>query len=313
MPRFPSTTLAALLLLALLLAALAPQARASLADAQAFAAAFATGSGEQHSEQAARQEQGAATAPPLLSTGTDAADGPAPNEASLLPTTDTGTSSAVGEPERLADTLEAGSCPSADAAEPTEGGGAKAPPADDGSSEPQPSCAADLGALDSDAAPGDAAAATLHGDAGNEPAAEPACAAPAAPVPEASSPPPQAAPPAPTPSPTSVGDAVEAIGACTAPEYCEPGRRINLAAAADGASVLAVNSEARRAERCIDGDEDSFMKNDCGARKWLMLELSQVFRGSCVDIMFATCKYLLSVFFRMLMQLPLHCHLASDP
>lgn len=54
------------------------------------------------------------------------------------------------------------------------------------------------------------------------------------------------------------------------------GRRINLAAAADGASVMAHNPEARRVERSIDGDEDSFMKNDCSARKWLMLELSQV-------------------------------------
>jgi hypothetical protein len=53
-------------------------------------------------------------------------------------------------------------------------------------------------------------------------------------------------------------------------------RLINLANLADGASVLAANPEARRPERAIDTDVDSFMKNDCIARKWIMVELSQV-------------------------------------
>jgi hypothetical protein len=53
-------------------------------------------------------------------------------------------------------------------------------------------------------------------------------------------------------------------------------RRINLASASDGASVLAANSEARKPERTIDGDDDSFMKNDCAADKWMVVELSQV-------------------------------------
>jgi hypothetical protein len=53
-----------------------------------------------------------------------------------------------------------------------------------------------------------------------------------------------------------------------------------LAELSDGASVLAANSEARRPERAIDRDIDSFMKNDCEAEKWMMVELSQV-RGRC--------------------------------
>jgi hypothetical protein len=49
-----------------------------------------------------------------------------------------------------------------------------------------------------------------------------------------------------------------------------------LAELSDGASVLAANVEARRPERAIDRDIDSFMKNDCDAEKWMMIELSQV-------------------------------------
>lgn len=53
-------------------------------------------------------------------------------------------------------------------------------------------------------------------------------------------------------------------------------RLLNLAELQDGASVLAANAEARRPERAIDRDIDSFMKNDCDAEKWMMIELSQV-------------------------------------
>ncbi len=53
-------------------------------------------------------------------------------------------------------------------------------------------------------------------------------------------------------------------------------RSINLASASDGASVLAANPEAKRPERTIDGDIDSFMKNDCSATKWMVVELAQV-------------------------------------
>ncbi len=55
-----------------------------------------------------------------------------------------------------------------------------------------------------------------------------------------------------------------------------PRRLLNLAALGDGAAVLAVNAEARKPERTLDKDEDSFMKNECAASKWIMVELSQV-------------------------------------
>lgn len=53
-------------------------------------------------------------------------------------------------------------------------------------------------------------------------------------------------------------------------------RKINLASAFDGASILASNKEARRPDRTIDDDGESFMKNPCAASKWLIIELSQV-------------------------------------
>jgi hypothetical protein len=53
-------------------------------------------------------------------------------------------------------------------------------------------------------------------------------------------------------------------------------RLLNLAELSDGASVLAANPEAKRPERAIDKDIDSFMKNDCNAHKWMIIELSQV-------------------------------------
>lgn len=56
----------------------------------------------------------------------------------------------------------------------------------------------------------------------------------------------------------------------------EPARQINLAAAADGAVVVAANPEAKKPDKCIDSDVDSFMKNECEAKKWLIIELSQL-------------------------------------
>eukprot|EP00775_Hariotina_reticulata_P005861 gene5861-6102_t len=53
-------------------------------------------------------------------------------------------------------------------------------------------------------------------------------------------------------------------------------RLLNLAELGDGASVLAANPEAKKPERAIDKDIDSFMKNDCQAQKWMIIELSQL-------------------------------------
>jgi hypothetical protein len=49
-----------------------------------------------------------------------------------------------------------------------------------------------------------------------------------------------------------------------------------LVHAADGAAVVAANKEARKPEKSIDGDDDSFMRNMCSAQKWIIIELSQV-------------------------------------
>jgi hypothetical protein len=80
--------------------------------------------------------------------------------------------------------------------------------------------------------------------------------------------------PAASPPPTTTSSSGRPKQPPTPPAVAR--RLINLAAAADGASVLAANPEAKRPERAIDADVDSFMKNDCPARKWLMIELSQV-------------------------------------
>lgn len=58
----------------------------------------------------------------------------------------------------------------------------------------------------------------------------------------------------------------------------DEGRKINLASAADGASIVAANKEAKKPDRLIDGDDDSYMKNACSAPKWVIVELSQLGR-----------------------------------
>ncbi|KAF6254579.1 hypothetical protein COO60DRAFT_303443 [Scenedesmus sp. NREL 46B-D3] len=61
------------------------------------------------------------------------------------------------------------------------------------------------------------------------------------------------------------------------PPQPSPVRRLlNLAELADGASVVAANPEAKKPERAINKNIDSFMKNDCNARKWMIMELSQL-------------------------------------
>lgn len=84
-------------------------------------------------------------------------------------------------------------------------------------------------------------------------------------------PPPHSQQPPPTPAPA----ASERVNQ---PQHRPPPvrRLLNLAELSDGASVVAANIEARRPERAIDRDIDSFMKNDCEADKWMIIELSQV-------------------------------------
>ncbi len=69
--------------------------------------------------------------------------------------------------------------------------------------------------------------------------------------------------------------------ACTAGVFTHGVCLLRMLHAADGALVLAANKEARKPEKTIDSDDDSYMKNVCSAQKWLILELSQVRREVC--------------------------------
>ncbi|KAG1660846.1 hypothetical protein FOA52_008957 [Chlamydomonas sp. UWO 241] len=64
----------------------------------------------------------------------------------------------------------------------------------------------------------------------------------------------------------------------------DPGRRINLAETDGGATVIAANREAKWPDRAIDYSGDSYMKNVCGASKWLIIELSQLGRVDAIEL-----------------------------
>ena len=55
--------------------------------------------------------------------------------------------------------------------------------------------------------------------------------------------------------------------------------RYNFAAAKEGAKLLAAYKEAKKPAAVLDGDSDTFVRNECKADKWLLIELSQV--GCC--------------------------------
>ena len=56
----------------------------------------------------------------------------------------------------------------------------------------------------------------------------------------------------------------------------EDEERHNFALAKDGAKIVAANKEARKPESILDSDGDTFLKNECKADKWVIIELSQV-------------------------------------
>ncbi|KAL6767387.1 hypothetical protein ACKKBF_B35075 [Auxenochlorella protothecoides x Auxenochlorella symbiontica] len=58
----------------------------------------------------------------------------------------------------------------------------------------------------------------------------------------------------------------------------------NFALGKDGAKVLATNAEARKPGALLDDDSDTFLKNDCKADKWVILELSAVATISVVEL-----------------------------
>ena len=60
--------------------------------------------------------------------------------------------------------------------------------------------------------------------------------------------------------------------------------RHNFADARDGAKLVAANKEARKAAAVLDSDGDTFLKNECKADKWVLVELSQVAKVEEVQI-----------------------------
>ena len=72
------------------------------------------------------------------------------------------------------------------------------------------------------------------------------------------------------------GEAAEAARAGDeAPRLAEADRH-NFADARDGAKLVAANKEAKKAGAVLDSDGDTYLKNDCKADKWVLVELSQV-------------------------------------
>ena len=52
--------------------------------------------------------------------------------------------------------------------------------------------------------------------------------------------------------------------------------RHSFALSKDGAKIIASNKEAKKASAILDTDSDTYMKNECKADKWFIIELSQV-------------------------------------
>lgn len=67
------------------------------------------------------------------------------------------------------------------------------------------------------------------------------------------------------------------------PEDAE--ERQNFASAKDGAKIVAANKEARKPGSLLDNDGDSFVKNECKAEKWVIIELAQVVNVDTIKVL----------------------------
>jgi hypothetical protein len=67
-------------------------------------------------------------------------------------------------------------------------------------------------------------------------------------------------------------------------EHEEEEERHNFALAKDGSKIVAANKEARKAESILDSDGDTFLKNECKADKWVLVELSQVTKVDLIKL-----------------------------
>ena len=67
-------------------------------------------------------------------------------------------------------------------------------------------------------------------------------------------------------------------------EEADDEERQNFAAAKDGAKIVAANKEAKKAASLLDDDGDTFVKNECKADKWVVLELSQMVKVDTLKV-----------------------------
>lgn len=97
---------------------------------------------------------------------------------------------------------------------------------------------------------------------------------------------PATAPPlGPAPNASEVQPSVEPLPTPeAAAEQTEDEERQNFAAAKDGAKIVAANKEAKKAASLLDDDGDTFVKNECKADKWVVLELSQMVKVDTLKV-----------------------------
>ena len=67
-------------------------------------------------------------------------------------------------------------------------------------------------------------------------------------------------------------------------ELAEDEERQNFAAAKDGAKIVAANKEAKKAASLLDDDGDTFVKNECKADKWVIIETSQMIKVDTLKV-----------------------------
>ena len=75
---------------------------------------------------------------------------------------------------------------------------------------------------------------------------------------------------------TSEADASASVPPAVADEPEDVEERQNFASSKDGAKIVAVNREAKKATSLLDNDGDTFLKNECKAEKWVIIDLAQV-------------------------------------
>ena len=68
------------------------------------------------------------------------------------------------------------------------------------------------------------------------------------------------------------------------PMSCLWEKSYNSTSLAAGAKVIQANKEAKKLSALLDSDSDTYVKNDCKADKWYIIELSQVAKITRVEL-----------------------------